>query len=619
MVSNKNTINNSAETASTSQGSKWDILKNVKNALFGGNKKKTAKSAEAQPKEQHIEAQPKKQHIEDQPKEQYDEVQDEYGRKVLIPHKEAQENKIINFFQKSVASPNIPSQNDQKDFYEKLSNYQITLGDEEEYIKKVCRPGEKLSQDENGNQEKVYDHDGLENLLSQILDRNAPDLYLVYKEALDYPDQTYSTQLIPLMSACETPREFNRLVGNRVIDNLCQSKKCSYSEAKKAVEHFKSVVYGKQYEYQEAFTQLRAKSAQYAANTPEENSIYSDTYTIPNQGYEPDYQEEPQYEDPEPQYEEPQYEEPQYEEPQYEKFQYDEPQYEEPQYENPQYQEGNESFYDQGEVKEALKNPEIASQSMSVKDKFEWFRQNGKVMYSGEGQRAITNPNGLHSVNEDTTYTNEVKKIFAMFDGAGGSANGAAASQACANLLDEFLNRFPYVEENYPVLEGDPEGETSYTRYLRHAASYIQSMLEKNKNLTGSYSTGLITKFSEDNRRLDFINIGDSRLYRIRNGKVEQISTDQGFGYQITSSLGTGPDGRGNYDLNPNFGSIDIQEGDVILLCSDGIMGDYKYQEIDENTIINIVENASSSQEIADNLCFASKKSDDTSVIALKF
>ena len=378
----------------------------------------------------------------------------------------------------------------------------------------------------------------------------------VYQKAVGKQDIS-SYDFKDLLYQYPTPVDF-REIENAIMDDVVLHDKAHYDQVSAGLKAFKNIVYGKQNEYYEGIRELRHDA-----------QTHSNTFNIP-------------------------------------KTQVLQPQ-------------ANEAYRKYGEQKEALKDPNVAFRSMSVREKFAWFEQNGKRMISGQNGYEVTNANNLHVENEDTPYINLREKVVAMFDGAGGSANGARASQTCAKVLDEFLQKFPFNPDNYPVLRNDPPEETPTTKWLRHAASYIQNTLERDSTLNGSYSTGLITKLSEDNRRLDFVNIGDSRLYRIRNGKVEQISTDQGFGNKITSSLGT--DGYGNrlYDMQPNIGSIDIEEGDTIIVCSDGFDGDYPQQEVDRQDIINVINNNDDPQTISDYLAWLSKKSDDTSIVTLKF
>jgi serine/threonine protein kinase len=70
--------------------------------------------------------------------------------------------------------------------------------------------------------------------------------------------------------------------------------------------------------------------------------------------------------------------------------------------------------------------------------------------------------------------------------------------------------------------------------------------------------------------RLVGLNVGDSRVYRLRNGALSQLSRDHtmdgpDMGHVLTQAMGLQP------DLAPHFFEHDVEAGDVILLCSDGV------------------------------------------------
>ncbi len=70
--------------------------------------------------------------------------------------------------------------------------------------------------------------------------------------------------------------------------------------------------------------------------------------------------------------------------------------------------------------------------------------------------------------------------------------------------------------------------------------------------------------------RLAGLNAGDSRVYRLRAGALTQLSRDQteqspGLSHVLTQAVGLQP------DLAPHFFQSDVENGDVILLCTDGV------------------------------------------------
>lgn len=96
-------------------------------------------------------------------------------------------------------------------------------------------------------------------------------------------------------------------------------------------------------------------------------------------------------------------------------------------------------------------------------------------------------------------------------------------------------------------------------------------------------STLVAAHFSEDN--LNIAHVGDSRLYLWREGQLTQLTEDHSLVYElfklgkitqqemrdhkmrnvITRAIGT------NSSVEPSLGHIDVQAGDIYLLCSDGL------------------------------------------------
>ena len=107
------------------------------------------------------------------------------------------------------------------------------------------------------------------------------------------------------------------------------------------------------------------------------------------------------------------------------------------------------------------------------------------------------------------------------------------------------------------------------------------------------------------------LNIGDSRTYRLSQGKLSQVSVDHSEVQElvdagqitqaqaavhprrhvVTRALGSGDETEADYWLLP------IEEGDRILVCSDGLNG-----ELDDQHISNILRSHADPQAVVDEL-----------------
>jgi serine/threonine protein phosphatase PrpC len=105
-------------------------------------------------------------------------------------------------------------------------------------------------------------------------------------------------------------------------------------------------------------------------------------------------------------------------------------------------------------------------------------------------------------------------------------------------------------------------------------------MISERRDMGTTLTAGIVY---ED--RMIIAHTGDSRAYLIRDGEVEQVTQDHSwvaeqvsmgaltlqqaqmspFRNIITRSIGTQP------TVDPDFYSIDLQEGDRVLMCSDGL------------------------------------------------
>jgi protein phosphatase len=105
-------------------------------------------------------------------------------------------------------------------------------------------------------------------------------------------------------------------------------------------------------------------------------------------------------------------------------------------------------------------------------------------------------------------------------------------------------------------------------------------------------TTLVVAWFLED--KLWIAHTGDSRLYRMRNGELEQLTHDHSFSQElldagmvteeearllpaknlVTRALGAAP------DIEPEIRHVDVEVGDLLMLCSDGLtemVGTYEF------------------------------------------
>ncbi len=163
--------------------------------------------------------------------------------------------------------------------------------------------------------------------------------------------------------------------------------------------------------------------------------------------------------------------------------------------------------------------------------------------------------------------------LFLVADGMGGLGGGAVASQsAVEELIRCYYNPTP---DPIPSSDRLQQALESANGYVREQAARI------GLRRIGTTVTGLV--LTADEQALIF-NIGDSRVYHLRNGLIEQVTRDHSvMALQIESGLITEEQARlsRNCNITAFIGQptpldacvqpIPVHRGDMFVICSDGL------------------------------------------------
>lgn len=198
-------------------------------------------------------------------------------------------------------------------------------------------------------------------------------------------------------------------------------------------------------------------------------------------------------------------------------------------------------------------------------------------------------------LTEDAHFERPEEGIFAVFDGAGGMGGGRLASQTCVNELSGIMDR--------EKLENSQD-----------LAGVLDRISDKVIETDGAgMATGLICRVKEENgeKVVYFATVGDSRLYVVRGGIGYQMTKDEGYGNVITNALGS------KDCKTRQAGKVSLMAGDKLVLCSDGITGDFEPDLMSGEELGGIVVGAGSEQEAAENLVKSARKKDDRTAIVV--
>jgi protein phosphatase len=196
--------------------------------------------------------------------------------------------------------------------------------------------------------------------------------------------------------------------------------------------------------------------------------------------------------------------------------------------------------------------------------------------------------------NEDSMYARA--PVFVVADGMGGAQAGEVASRLAVEAFEEGLP------------DAGPPEQRLATR-VQEANRRIHELSRSDRERAGMGTT--LTAAYLDESDLAIAHVGDSRAYLFRDGELRRLTQDHSLVGElmrrgkltaeqaeehpqrsiITRALGPEP------EVEVDTWSYSIRDGDVLLLCSDGLTS-----MITEKKIAEILQSAKSLQETAESL-----------------
>lgn len=163
--------------------------------------------------------------------------------------------------------------------------------------------------------------------------------------------------------------------------------------------------------------------------------------------------------------------------------------------------------------------------------------------------------------------------VFIVADGMGGHAVGEKASA-------KAVRDIPLTYLKHVALEGPA---TAIRRAFREANEGIFAIGQNNPEFKGLGTTGTALFLRPEGVWVG--HVGDSRAYRIRAGRVQQLTFDHSWVWEVARRQGIDPDELGDFKRNVIIRSlgpdseveVDVEgphpteDGDAFLLCSDGL------------------------------------------------
>nr|WP_205835108.1 protein phosphatase 2C domain-containing protein [Microbacterium sp. CFH 90308] len=200
---------------------------------------------------------------------------------------------------------------------------------------------------------------------------------------------------------------------------------------------------------------------------------------------------------------------------------------------------------------------------------------------------AATDTGRRREVNQDAVFA--AFPLFVVADGMGGHVGGEIASA-------RTIERLSALAESGTVTPKTIE------KALARAVKDIAAHPEATDDGTGTTVTGVFLDTSGDAPHWVTLNIGDSRVYLVRDGAIIQITTDHSVVQELVAAGRLSPEEAENHPygnvitravgpsegVTPDYVRLDVADGDRFVICSDGLtkeLTDYGIRHfLDENS-----------------------------------
>ncbi len=201
---------------------------------------------------------------------------------------------------------------------------------------------------------------------------------------------------------------------------------------------------------------------------------------------------------------------------------------------------------------------------------------------------ALTDVGKVRDHNEDYYVMRPELGLFMVCDGMGGHSAGEVASELAGQITSQFFERIRRDPDGtWPFKIDAALGEegSRLPVALRHANDKIREVAAKDARKANMGTTAVAAFLHGDHSYV--AHAGDSRAYLFRGGKIWPVTADHSllgdfirqkhpsqeeidaFPYKNVISRALGPAA----DVKVDAALLDMQPGDVILLCCDGLHG----------------------------------------------
>ena len=213
--------------------------------------------------------------------------------------------------------------------------------------------------------------------------------------------------------------------------------------------------------------------------------------------------------------------------------------------------------------------------------------------------------------NEDSLIVIE-PETFVVADGMGGAQAGEVASQTLVETVKDFLSKTP------------PLNEQILSQAILLANDKILTLARQNPNYLGMGTTATI--LSLDDGKAYFAHVGDSRIYRLRNNSLTQMTEDHSYVESLVRRGEITPEEARVHpmknvltqavgvveNISVDTANFPVESGDTFLLCTDGLTN-----MVDDENIAKILQSASNPADALIEAALKAGGRDNISVIVV--
>jgi serine/threonine protein phosphatase PrpC len=198
---------------------------------------------------------------------------------------------------------------------------------------------------------------------------------------------------------------------------------------------------------------------------------------------------------------------------------------------------------------------------------------------------AISNVGMVRKHNEDSFFVDSDNELYVVADGVGGQNAGEVASRMAVELINDHLLKSRDHDEPFIGEYNDDYLDSSnrLASAIRLANRVVFESSHSNPALQGMGST--VVASTIEGNILCLAHVGDSRAYLLREGTITQLTDDHSLvSEQLKQGLITEEEAEkstvknvitralgAKEDVDVDINEQDLQDGDRIVICSDGL------------------------------------------------